>query len=298
MMDSDALKINLRLLRIILAQAIKDWQEDRAANMAAALAFYSALSLGPLLLIVIAIAGLVFGNEAASGHIYAEISGLVGAKGAEAIQTVIANSRSKESGWLATLIGAGVLFFAATAVFAQLQDSLNIIWKVKAPSSGILGAIKTRFLSFAMIVCIGFLLLISLIISAVLSAFGEYVGGRLPEIMMQLVHLVVSFAVTTLLFALIYKVLPDINLRWKNVWVGAVMTALLFSIGKLLIGLYIGHSAFGSTYGAAGSLMVVLMWIYYSALILFFGAEVTQVYTQYRGQQVTPKNHATKDQRH
>lgn len=269
----------------ILKETIKEWQKDKAPRLGAALAFYTVLSIGPLLLIVIAIAGLAYGEEAVGGHLVAQIEGLVGYEGARAIQSVIANSSGKEEGITATLIGFATLLFGATGVFLHLQDALNTIWNVKpSPKSGWKSLVIGRLISFAMVLCIGFLLLVSLVISAGIAAmenfFGAYSADFLP--LVQLVNSAISFGVVTLLFALIYKILPDTEIRWRDVWFGAAVTALLFTIGKYGIGLYLGKSSVGSAYGAAGSLIVVLVWVYYSAQILFFGAELTQVYARRR----------------
>ncbi len=267
----------------IAIDTFREWLRDHAAQQGAALAFYSVLSLGPLLLIVISVAGIFFGQEAASGHIFAQIQGLIGEEGAETIQIILANSRSESKGFWATLAGFVTLLIASTGVFGQLQDTLNSIWKVP-PKKGysFWRIIRKRFLSFALILAIGFLLLISLVVSAALAAFSDYFTGLIPEMMMQGVNFMLSFAVTTVLFAMMFKILPDADIGWHEVWIGAVLTAALFSIGKFLIGLYLGHSALSSTYGAAGSLVVILIWIYYSAQILFLGAEFTQVHANYQ----------------
>lgn len=281
-MDTPRPALTLPLLRTLLMETGREWLDDNAARLGAALAFYSILSLGPLLLIVISIAGILFGQEAASGHIFAEIRGLLGDDGAQMLQTVLANSRNEDAGFCATLLGLGMLLIAATGFFGELQAALNIIWEVQpAPNRSWWWFIRQRFLSFTMILGIGFLLLVSLVVSAGLSAFGNFFEGHLPELVMQLLNFVFSFAVITLLFAMIFKILPDAQVRWRDVWTGAGITALLFSIGKLLIGLYLGHSALSSTYGAAGSLIIILIWIYYSAQILFLGAEFTQVYARH-----------------
>lgn len=262
----------------------QDWWEDKAPRLGAALAFYSVLSLGPLLLIVISVSGLVFGYEAASGQVVEQLRGLVGNEGAEAIQTVLVNSRRPEAGIFATIVGIITLLIGATGVFGQLQDALNTIWEVKAkPGRGVLWILRKRFLSFAMVLGTGFLLLISLAISAGLAALGQLAVDSLPEILMSGINFLISFGVTTLLFAMIFKILPDVHIKWRDVWMGAVITAALFTIGKSLIGIYLGHSALSSTYGASGSLIVLLLWIYYSAQILFLGAEFTQVYARRHG---------------
>ena len=277
-------------LWFITRETMSEWNEDKVPRLGAALAFYSMLSIGPLLLIVISMAGLAFGRDAVSGYIFNEIRGLVGDVGAQAIQTIIANSRNQSTGMLATAIGIATLIVSATGFFAQMQDALNTIWNVEGgPNGDWWSFIRKRFLSFTMIVAIGFLLLVALVVSAALSAVSGYISGFLPRLLMHGVNLLASFAVVTLLFAMIFKVLPDVHIKWRDVWIGSGLTALLFSFGKLLIGIYLGRSAFTSTYGAAGSLIVVLVWVYYSTQIFFIGAEFTQVYARYMGEQIVMK---------
>lgn len=267
----------------LLRSTIQAWQRDEASRLAAALAYYTTFSLSPVLVIVIAIAGSVFGQEAVQGQLVDQLSGLVGREGAEVIQSLISNTETSGDGFWPTLISAVLLIFGATGVFSQLQTSLNKIWNVSPPDQGIGRMVRIRLLSFAMVAAIGFLLLVSLMISAGLAALGSLLGdGHL----WQIVNTVLSLGVTTLLFALIYKVLPDVEITWRDVGVGAVITSLLFSFGKFLIGLYLGNSSIGSAYGAAGSLAIVLIWVYYSAQILFFGAEFTQVYANRYGSKI------------
>ncbi|MBE9014372.1 YihY/virulence factor BrkB family protein, partial [Pseudanabaenaceae cyanobacterium LEGE 13415] len=272
-------KTIVRLVR----DTVNEWNEDNVPLLAAALAYYTMFSLAPLLIIVIAIAGAIYGEEAARGEIVQQIQGLVGREGAEFIQSMIQNANRPDSGGgIATLVGIGFLIFGASGVFGQLQAALNTIWEVKPkPGRAVKSFIQARFLSFAMVLVIGFLLLVALVLSAALSGISSYFGGFLPEAFQigRILNFVLSFALITLLFASIYKFLPDVEVPWKNLWVGAAVTALLFNIGKYLIGLYLGNSSVGSTYGAAGSLVVVLLWVFYSAQILLFGAEFTQVYS-------------------
>jgi membrane protein len=285
----------LRALGDVFRQAGIDWWKVKAPRLGAALAYYTVLSLAPILVIAIAVAGAVYGEEAARGELVGQIRDLVGPQGAEAVQTMIANSAQGEASLIATLIGLAVLVFSATVAFTELQDALNTIWGVQPKGSGgLLGLVRDRLLSFALVVAVGFLLLVSLIISTVLAAAGKYFGDLLPSWapILQLVHLAVSFAVITLLFALIFKVLPDVELSWRHVWIGAAMTALLFVIGKSLIGLYLGQASIASTYGAAGSLVVLLVWVYYSAQIMLYGAEFTRVYALRSHQQPIPKRNA------
>ena len=279
----------------LLTDTFTEWNADKPFQLAAALSYYTLFSLAPLLIIAIAVAGLVFGREASQHQIMSAMQGLVGAQGAQAIQTLIQNASTPSSGLLATLIGVVTLLLGAGGVVGQLQDSLNTIWGVTPkPGLGLMGLVRARFFSFGLVLGIGFLLLVSLVVSAALSAFLQFVAGASvgKSVVWHGVELLVSFGLTTLLFALIYKVLPDVRLAWQDVGMGAAMTALLFTLGKLLIGLYLGHSGVSSAYGAAGSLIVVLLWVYYSAVIFFFGAEFTQVYATTYGAGVTPDEHA------
>ncbi len=287
--------MNPKALFELLKGAYNDWSEDKAPRLGASLAYYTVFSLAPLLLIVITIAGLVFGQEAVQGQIVAQIGGLVGDEGAEAIQQMIVGASKPRTGAIATGIGIATLLFGASGVFGALHDALNTIWEVEPkPGRGVLGMIKDRFLSFTMVLGVGFLLLVALVVSAGLAALGELMRGLLPvpEWVLHVVNVIVAFGITTLLFALIYKILPDVEIRWSDVWTGAAFTALLFTIGKFLLGLYLGKGAVGSAYGVAGSLIVILLWIYYSAQILFFGAEFTQVYANKYGSRVVPTEDA------
>lgn len=280
----------------LLKKTFQEWQEDKASRLAAALAYYTAFSIAPLLVIAIAIAAIVFGEQAAQGQIATQLGTLVGKEAAEAIQALlVSSSRKSGQGILATLISIALLFFGASNIFTQLQDSLNTIWEVAPkPGRGIKGIVKDRILSFGMVLGIGFLLLVSLILSTVLAALGNYVGGIIPDLhfLWSILNFFLSFGVITLLFALMFKFLPDAKITWGDVGIGAVITALLFTIGKTLISLYLGNSGVGSTYGAAGSLVVLLLWVNYSAQILFFGAEFTQVYANKYGSRIVPTKNA------
>ena len=279
----------------LLKRTYSKWNEDHAAGLGAALSYYTVFSLAPLLMIVIAIAGFVFGQEAAQGQIMGQIQGLVGEESAKAIQSMIEEARKPAAGILATVIATVMLLFGATGVFAQLQESLNIVWKVKEkPGEGMWKMLKDRFLSLMAVLGTGFLLLISLVISAGLSAVGATLEHVLPgpEFVLQMINFLVSFAVVTLLFAMIYKLLPDKPVRWDDVWIGASITSLLFTIGKFFIGLYLGKSDVGVAYGAAGSLVVILIWVYYASQIFLFGAEFTAVYAESRATQLAPTPHA------
>lgn len=270
----------------LLKETFNEWQKDKAPTLAAALAFYTVFSLAPLLIIAIAIAGFVFGEEAARGQLVSQIQGLVGRDGAQTIEDLVANASHPQSGIIATLIGVATLLWGATNVFSNLKEALNLIWNTSPPPNrGIWGFIRDRVLSFAMVLSIGFLLLVSLVVSSVLAAVSQWLNGLLhiPVGLWQVVDFGISFTVVTLLFALIYKFLPDITLAWNDVWIGAAITSILFTIGKSLIGLYLGSSGVASTYGAAGSFVIVLLWINFSAQILFLGAEFTQVWANRYG---------------
>ena len=279
----------------LLQETFREWREDGANRLAAALAYYTTFSLAPILVLIIAIAGLAGGREAAQTQTMAQVEDLLGAEGREFVQGMIESASQPETGLAATFIGAITLLFGALGVFGELQNSLNIIWEVKPkPATGWMDAVKRfvikRLLSFTMVLGIGFLLLASLIISAAVSALGEYIGNRWPmaDFWLNLINFVISFLVVTFLFAMIFKFLPEIKIGWKDVWLGAAVTSILFSLGKFLIGLYLGRSEVGNTFGAAGSLAILLIWIYYSAQILFFGAEFTQVYANRYGSRIVP----------
>ncbi len=288
--------MRLRNIVKLIKGTFTEYNEDKVPLLAAALAYYTVFSLAPLLLIVIAIAGSVFGEEAARGEIVGQIQGLIGKEGAEAVQVMLQNTQQPNSGGtVATIFGVVTLLFGATGVFGQLQDALNLIWGVQPkPGRGVKNFVQTRLLSFAMVVVIGFLLLVSLVISAVLAGLSNYFGDLFPSFILagRILNLVISFGSITLLFASIYKFLPDVHVPWKNLWIGAAVTAFLFTIGKSMIGLYLGNSSVSSTYGAAGSLVVILIWVFYSAQILLLGAEFTQVYSKYRGTPIQPTKHA------
>ncbi len=280
----------------LLKETVSEWSKDKASRLAAALAYYTVFSLAPLLIIVIAIAGSVFGEEAARGEIVGQIQGLVGRDGAKVIETAIENANKPDTGSIASIISIIVLLFGASGIFAELQDALNTVWEVQPkPERGLINVIRSRFLSFSMVLGVGFLLLVSLVTSAALAATVNFFGHLLPpglDFFWQLVNFIFAFGVTTVLFGLIYKVLPDVKIGWSDVWIGAAITSLLFSIGRYLLGQYLGNSSFSSTYGAAGSLVVVLAWVYYAAQILFFGAEFTQVYARRYGSQIVPDDNA------
>ena len=274
----------------LLKATYNDWNEDKAPRLGAALAYYTTFSLTPLLLVLMGIVGLFFSGS--DELVQKQLTGLIGDDGAKAISDMLENANKNQSGGiLATITGFAMLLMGAGGVFGQLQDALNTIWEVQPkPGGGFMGMLKARFLSFSMVLGTGFLLLVSLFISAVLSSLGQYMNEVLPvpEFVLQAVNLVVGFFIITLLFAMIYKVLPDVQIKWRDVWIGAAMTSLLFSVGKLALGLYLGKSSVASAYGAAGSLAALMLWIYYAAQILFFGAEFTQVYAKKYGSQIVP----------
>jgi membrane protein len=264
----------------LLVEAGHQWVSDRAPRLAAALAYYTILSLAPLLVISTAIAGLIFGEEAARGEIVNQLRGLIGSAGAEVVQTALRNSYQPRADIIAAILGVAILMFGASGVFAELQDALNTVWKVrKKPSTGWLQVLSDRFLSFAMVLAVGFLLLVSLVLSAILSAVGMWLGILFPDIglLLEIFNVAFSLVVITLLFALIFRYLPDVIIPWRDILGGAFITALLFTIGKSLIGYYIGQTGIATPFGAAGSVVVFVVWIYYSGLIFFYGAELTQV---------------------
>jgi len=272
-------------------ETVQDWSDDEASSLAAALAYYSLLSLAPLLVIAIAVTGLFVGQEAARGQVAGELSSIVGGDAAQGIQAVAANARSPSAGIVGSIVGIVTLFVGASGVFGELQSSLNKVWEVKPkPGRGIWGEVKARFFSFTMVLGVAFLLLVSLVLSSVLSAIGAKFSEALPggEALWQLVNFALSLAVITAVFALIFKYVPDAEVKWKDVWLGALATALLFTLGKFLLGLYLGKAAVGSAYGAAGSIIALVVWVYYAAQIFLLGAEFTQVQARRRGSEIKP----------
>jgi membrane protein len=273
-------KNSFHSLAELLRATFCEWKEDHCAQLGAALAFYSVFSLTPLLMIAIAIAGLVFGRDAARNGVVEQIRALVGMEAARSIEMMVDASTRPATNKVALAVGIVMLLVGASGVFGQLQDALNVIWEAPTRKGRpLLRMLQDRFLSFTMVLGSGFLLLVSLVISAALTALNDSVARivSIDPLLLQVLHLIVSFAVTSLLFAMIFKVLPDISIGWNEVWIGAAVTSLLFSIGKVLIGLYLGESGIASVYGAVGSLLILLLWTYYSAQILLFGAEFTQV---------------------
>jgi membrane protein len=274
-------EMTVKNIWILIKAAASSWADDYAQSMGAALAYYTLFSIAPLLLIVISIAGLIFGVDAARGEIVGQLEGLMGQQGAQAVQGLLESVNKPAEGITATAIGGILLLVGATTVFAELQDALDRIWRApKRDKGGLWSLLRARLLSFGMIMGIGFLLMVSLVVSAALAALSKMWGPMFEdwEVLAQVLNFVVSFAFTTTVFAMIYKIMPRVKVDWTDVWVGAVVTALLFTIGKFLIGLYIGKSGVTSGFGAAGSLVVVLVWVYYSAQIFLMGAEFTWAY--------------------
>jgi membrane protein len=282
----------------LLKLTFTEWTNDNAFELSAALAFYTIFSIAPVLLIAVGVASFFLAPETATTRIVDEMQKLVGAQGANAVRQVIESSRGFGKGLWAVSVGIVTLIMGATAVFGELQSALNRIWDVEAKSDRgvIMSLIVDRLRSFLIAVCVGFLLLVSLVISAVISGLQHYMNNWLPGVpwVWQTANVVTSFLVVAALFAMIYKFLPDVVISWKDVWIGAAVTALLFSAGKYLIGIYLGRTATTSAFGAAGSLVVLLFWVYYSALISFLGAEFTQVYARRYGPGIRPKEHAVR----
>jgi membrane protein len=275
----------------LLKETFQEWSDDKAPRLAAALSFYTIFSLAPILIITIAVAGFFLGQADVRENILMQVETTFGPDAEEMVEGLIDDASRPGSGVVATIIGMITIIAGATGVYGQLLEALNTIWEVEpAPDSGIFDTLRKRLLSFTMVLGIGFLLLVSLVISAALSAISQYFSELLPgiDIFWQILDLVVSYALITLLFAMIFKVLPDVEVAWSDVWVGAAFTALLFTIGKFLLGWYLGTSTPGSTFGAAGSLVGILLWVYYSAQILLFGAEFTKVYTRRHGSKIRP----------
>jgi membrane protein len=270
----------------LLKDTASSWSDINAPRLGAALAFYTMLSIAPLMIVCIGIAGFAFGKEAAQGQIMSQLSGLIGTEGAQTVQTLVQHASKPSSGIIATSAGIFLLLFGASGVFGELRDSLNTVWGVKPASySGVMGFVRYRFVSFAMVLGIGFLLLVSLILSAAIAVAGTFFGNWLPasELLLHSANVLFSLASITVLFALTYKLVPDVDIRWRDVWIGAAVTAALFTIGKTLIGLYLGKASVGSAYGAAGSLVVFILWVYYSAQIFFLGAQFTRTFSDRHG---------------
>ena len=274
----------------LITKSVEAWLDDYAPSMGAALAYYTLFSIAPLLIIAIALAGLVFGQEAARGEIVAQMQGLIGREGAIAVQDLLKSANEPAQGIVATVLSLITLVIVATTVFEELQSDLDRIWRVPAPAkaNGLWTLLRTRLISFGLVFGLGFLLLGSLVVSAVIAAFGRWSNGFFEgwEAFLHALNFSISFAIATLLFAMIYKLMPRARIAWRDVWVGAAVTALLFEIGKIVIGVYLGKTGVASGFGAAGSLVVLLLWVYYSAQIFLLGAEFTWVYSHKYGSKI------------
>jgi membrane protein len=290
------LLMRARDLLMLLKESASEWMEDNALRLSASLAYYAVFSLAPLLVLAVSIAALVFSEEAARGEIAAQVEALAGRRAADALQALVtATAAQKGTGALAAIVGMAALLFGASGVFVELKDALNTIWGVVVkPGRTLLRLVRDRLMTFSMVLSIGFLLLVSLLLSAALAALSKYMSWLLPLpiFVWRGLDFLVSFSVITLLFAMILKVLPNVRIGWHDVWIGAVVTSLLFTVGKFLIGFYLGTSSTVSVYGAAASVLIVLLWVYYSACILFFGAEFTKVYARRFGSGIVPDKRA------
>jgi len=270
----------------VMKCAVLEWIEHRGSSKGAALAFYTLFSMAPILVLVIAVAGFFYGTEAAQGQLLSQLRGMVGVQGAETIQAILAGAQNKETGFFATIVATVLLIVGATTVFSELKDSLDEIWNIPAPpNAGIWGLIRTRLLSFGVILGLGFLLMVSLVVSAALAIVEKFIGGMWQEaaFIMGWVAWAFSFLVIATLFGVIYKLLPRVHLPWRDVTIGALGTAAMFTLGKFGIGLYIGNSGAADSFGAAGSLIALLLWVYYSAQIFFLGAEFARQYALQMG---------------
>jgi membrane protein len=276
----------------LLKQTGSDFVEHKALKLSASLAYYTIFSLAPMLIVIIGLCSLFFGREAIEGRVYNELNEYIGKSAALEIQNVIKNTSKSRNNLIATIIGISTLLVGATGVFSEIQDSINMIWGIKViPKRGWVKMLANRVLSFSMVVSIGFLLMVSLLINALVTAFGDRLAHYFPNLTLYVFHVVnylLTFGIITLLFAIIFKVLPDAKIKWKDVTVGAVFTAFLFILGKLAITFYLGKSTLGVAYGAAGSIIIILIWVYYSSIILYFGAEFTQVYARKHGGEIAP----------
>jgi membrane protein len=297
--QSSTLKSKLRPkgIWLLLRDSAIAWDDDNIGQQGAALAYFTVFSLSPLLILVIVLSSFGFGEEAASGHLVSQVRGLIGTEGAQFVQSLITNAFKSDSSVLAAVFGVVMLLLGASAVFIQLRDSLNAIWRVQQKPVGTIRAFfRARLLAFAMILGVGFLLLVSLVFSAVLAAMSDYVGTVFAILagIVPILDFTVSFVGITVMFALLFKFVPAAVLAWKDVWVGAAVTSLLFSLGKLAIGLYLGNGAIGSTFGAASSLVIVMLWAFYSSQIVLFGAEFTRLYAMRFGSDILPSAHAVR----
>jgi len=278
--------VKLKAVYVLFKKACSAWAVDNAPSMGAALAFYTVFSLAPVLIVAISVAGLAFGQKAAEGEFVRQLQGLVGATGARAVQAILQSADRPAMGIVVSAFGIGILLVGASGAFVELQDALNKIWKVPCSSENVwLRAIRERFLSFGLVLGLGFLLVVSLVVSAALGAVGDFIAPLLPwpVFLLESVNFLLSLGVIALLLAMIFKFLPDADIAWSDVWMGAAVASILLTTGKALIGLYLARSTVASAYGAASSLVIILTWVYYSAQIVLFGAEVTQVYSHQQG---------------
>lgn len=263
----------------LIKMTVENWIAHKDARQGAALAYYSVFSVGPLMVIAVGIAGLAFGHEAARGEVQGQLSGMVGQSAADALNTMVTSADKPQQGLLATAVGTTLLLFSALGVVVQLKDAFNTVWEIDPKQiSGVWQFIRTYLISLAAVIGVGFLLLISLAFTTALSVAGQYLGAQLPQTVLQAIGSVISFAAITVMFAIMFKLLPDTPVKWRDVWLGAAITAALFELGKLLIGIYVGKLALASTYGAAASLVILLIWVYYSSQIVLLGAEFTHCY--------------------
>ncbi|MCL5127980.1 YihY/virulence factor BrkB family protein [Algibacter sp. L4_22] len=286
-------QFSIKELPSLIKETYTSWMADDPFRLSAIVAYYTVLALPALLVIIINVIGAIWGVEIVQGQLTDEISAALGKDAASAIENIISETQNSESNFLSTVIGIGTLLFGATGVFYQLKISLNEIWKIKTnPNAKIWKIITDRALSFAFILVIGFLLLVSFIVTAAISALNSYIRDALPDVLLYIAYIldfVLSVGIISVLFALMFKYLPDAKIKWRTVWIGAILTAILFVVGKLLLGIYFGQADPGSTYGAAGSIVLILLWVSYSSLILFFGAEFTYVYAKRYGKGIEPK---------
>ncbi|MWW23349.1 YihY/virulence factor BrkB family protein [Algibacter lectus] len=286
-------QFSLKELPSLIKETYTSWMADDPFRLSAIVAYYTVLALPALLVIIINVIGAIWGVEIVQGQVTDEISAALGKDAASAIENIISETQNSESNFLSTVIGIGTLLFGATGVFYQLKISLNEIWKIKTnPNAKIWKIVTDRALSFAFILVIGFLLLVSFIVTAAISALNSYIRDALPDVLLYIAYVLdftLSVGIISVLFALMFKYLPDAKIKWRTVWIGAILTAILFVVGKLLLGIYFGQADPGSTYGAAGSIVLILLWVSYSSLILFFGAEFTYVYAKRYGKGIEPK---------
>lgn len=287
-------------ISVFIKKLASGWSNNKISSLSAALAYYSLFSLTPLILICVALTGIFFGQDAARGEILRQINDLVGNATALQIQSMIESANKPTTGILAQLLGWIILILAASGAFSEMQSGLNIIWGVKAnPRAHWYSIIKQRLLSFSMVLVISFLLLVSLILSVIFASIGPYLNNFLHIGLFEIVSMhIISFLIVILLFALIFKILPDAMIQWKDVWLGATITALLFHLGKFLLAVYISKTQIATTYGAAGSLIILLVWVYYSAQIFFIGAEITKIFACYKDDTVVPKRNAILTNKH